>query len=258
MDFHLRWSGLSAPQRPVDSVVEAMRPLIAERVGPVLQLGVTPEIARLSAQGIAVDVNPEMVSSVWPGDSATHHAIVGDWLELPLEDASIDSAFGDGSLTMIRWPQDYRLLFENLTRVLRPGGRLVLRCFVRPDECEGLDELAGATLAGEVGHAGAFKLRFNMAVAAVAGEVSVTGSRIHDLFEEYFPDRIALARATGWSAADFAQIDAYAGATSLHSYPTRAEIVSTLPAEVRHSFVETSGYLLAERCPLLVVDFPAA
>ncbi|MBA2933135.1 class I SAM-dependent methyltransferase [Sphingomonas sp. CGMCC 1.13654] len=255
-DFHLRWATLRPPQCPTPYVRDTIRALLAERPGPALQLGVTPAIADASAGGVAIDWNPDMLRLAWPGDSATHRAEVGNWLDLRFSNASFATAFGDGSLTMLDWPADYRLLMRSLGRVLRPGGRLVLRCFVRPDACEAIGDLAAEVLAGKVDHFGAFKLRLNMATAAIDGRVYVPVADIHAQFEAHLPDRAAIETATGWGAAEFAAIDAYRDAGSHLSYATRAEIASTLPEGATHRFVETEGYPLADRCPLLVVDFP--
>jgi len=255
-DFHLRWSKLSAPQRPTRQVAQLMQSLLAERPGPALQLGVTPEIARASAHGVAVDYNPEMIRIAWPGDIDTHRAVLGNWLQLELPEASFTTAFGDGSLTMLHYDEEYPLLFENLERVFRPGGRLVLRCFATPENNETLEMVAISALAGENRSFGEFKLRLNMAVVRDAGMVSVTSGRIHEAFQQLFPDREATARQTGWTTEDFDHFDAYKDAPSLHSYPTRAQIAAALPEGCSHRFIETDGYPLAERCPILVVDFP--
>ena len=257
-DFHLRWSALGAPQRPAPSVVKAMRRLLAGRSGPALQLGVTPEIARLSSHGLALDWSEAMIRTVWPGDTATHKTVLGDWLAVPLKDHSMDAVFGDACLSMLDWPGDQRRLLIEAERVLRPRGRLVLRCFAGPEEREILDALKAAAIAGEISSFGAFKLRLNMAAFALPDHAPNTGARIHALFQTWFPDREALARAAGWSLADIAGIDAYAGGTSLHTYPTRRQVADLLPSSADHRFVETAGYPLAERCPLLVVDFAGA
>lgn len=255
-DFHLRWAALRPPQCPTPLIRDQMRALLAERPGPALQLGVTPAIADASDHGVAIDWNPDMIDLAWPGDSATHRAETGNWLDLHFPDAGFATAFGDGSLTMLAWPHDYGLLMRNLVRVMRPGGRLVARCFVRPDDGETPEALAAALWAGDVDHFGAFKLRLAMATAAIDGRVHIPVADIHARFEASFPDRAALAEATGWGAAEFAQIDAYRDAGSHLSYATRAEIAATLPEGAMHRFVATGGYPLADRCPLLVVDLP--
>lgn len=247
---------MSSPQRPAPPVLDAMRRFIAGRTMPVLQLGVTPEIARIAPQSLALDNSPEMLRLAWPGDSPTHRAILGDWLAMPLSSGSIDLALGDGCLTVLQWPREAEQFFRELRRVLRKGGRLVLRCFAGPDEPETLSALKAAALEGRIEGFRVFKLRFNMAAFALAAGADNTGIWIHRLFETHFPDRARLATALGEDVAVVDSIDRYVGSPSIHSYPTRDAIAAMLPAGVRHRFVPVGGYPLAERCPLLVADFP--
>ncbi len=253
--FHLRWGMIRPPLRPGPEVVAAMRPWFAGRDGLALQFGVTPEIALLPERGVAVDWNEAMIRLAWAGDGVRHRAVIGDWLALPLREGCVDIAFGDAPMSMLDWPAPYRVFLENVGRVLRPGGRMVLRCFVGPDEAEPVAAVAAATLAGEIAEFSAFKLRFNMAVfTAAAGRND--GARIHRMFQAELLDRERLCRATGWARAEVDSMDAYEGGNSLHSYPTRAEIAGVLPAGWRWRFVDSGDYALAARCPLLVVDLP--
>ena len=254
-DFHLRWQALGAPQRPCAAVAAAMQQVLAARPGPALQLGVTPEIALLSKHGVAVDFSADMIRIAWPGDCATHRAILGNWLALELDDASMDVAFGDGCMSTLRWPNEYHLFLREIQRVLMPGGRLLLRCFVGPDTHEHVEDIAREAYGGRIPDFGGFKLRLNMAAFQTAHGADNSGDRIHRLFQQHFPDRERLKEATGWSSAEVASIDAYANALSVHTYPTRNEIVALLPASAQCRFVETAGYPLAERCPLLIVDY---
>jgi SAM-dependent methyltransferase len=251
-DFHLRWAKAGAPLRPPPPVLEAMRPLLAGR--HALQLGVTPEIALLPASNVAVDFNAAMIRVAWPGDSKTHRAVFGNWLEMPMADASVDAVFGDASFSVLDWPADCVRVMREVKRVLQPGGRLVMRCFAGPDQPERVDEVAAAALAGAAGNFNAFKLRFNMAAFQASEGNANTGRRIHGLFERHFPDRARLAAASGWTLAEIGGIDAYAGSPAVHSYPTRAELGQALGEKFRHRFLEGSGYELAERCPLLIAD----
>ena len=257
-DFHLRWQALGSPQRPCPAVVEKMKPLVTARRGLALQLGVTPEIAHLSRDGLAIDWNPKMIDMAWPGDSSTHRAVVGNWLALPLLSASVDVAFGDGCLSTLSWPGQYRSFLNEMQLAIRPGGRLVLRCFVDRDGGEHIGDVVQDALRGNIQCFGAFKLRFNMAVCFAAGRVDITGAQIHRSFERYFPDRGLLASVTGWSNAEIGSIDAYAEATPVHSYPTRNQIAALLSKGTDYRYVETVDYPLCERCPILIVEYPGA
>lgn len=90
-----------------------------------LLLGVTPELQSLCT--LAVDSNKDAILIHRP----TEETLLADWRQMPLPAASFDVIFGDGSLNVL--PDGYETLFKEVKRVLRPGGKLVLRVFVRPE-----------------------------------------------------------------------------------------------------------------------------
>lgn len=236
-----------------------MREWFVGRQGLALQFGVTPEIARLGCRGVAVDWSEAMVRLAWPGDDARHRVVIGDWLALPLAAGCADIAFGDAPMSMLDWGAPYAAFLANVGRVLRPGGRLVLRCFVGPDQAEAPAAVVAAAMAGEIAGFSTFKLRFNIAAytAAYTAEAGRNdGARIWRLFQALVPDRDALCAAAGWQRAEVDSMDAYEDSGSLHSYPTQGEIAAVLPAGWRHRFVPSGAYPLAACCPLLVVDLP--
>ena len=267
-DFHYRWPTIQPPLRPTQGVAAAIGVLLAERGVPLagsaggstddatLLLGVTPELAIVPRNVIAVDWNPDMIRIAWPGDTPRRRAIVGDWKRLPLAETSVAAAIGDGALSMLRFPIEQPILFDQLRRVVRPGGRIVIRCFATPDPCETPEQVRTAALAGDLTFH-SFKHRFNMAISAAEGLPNIESGQLHIGFERLFPDRAALIAASGWSAETIAEIDAYRGSGSLHCYPSRSQLLDLVPGWARDArFVETDGYPLAERCPLLVVDLP--
>lgn len=254
-DFHLRWSTSQPPLRLHPDVPAAVARLIAAGDEPVLLLGVTPELARIVGRIIAVDWNQSMIDRVWPGDTAARTARLGNWLHMPLPDRSMAAAIGDGCFTMLGYPDDARRLIDQLTRVLRPGSRAVIRCFATPEEGESVAEVRDAALAGGIAFH-AFKLRFNQAVTLESERMSITSDDLFQRFQALFPDREDLARATGWSLETIAEMDAYRCASSTHSYPSRTKLLEIVPDRISAAFAPSGDYPLAERCPLMVLDFP--
>ena len=253
-DFHRRWRTLKPPLRPHPNVAAAVESLLPphDAAAPVLLLGVTPELAVLPSDTIAVDWSARMIALAWPGDTRRRKAVLGDWRRLPLASGSVAAAIGDGCLTMLRFPDEQPLLVEQLRRVVRPGGRAVIRCFTTLDPGETVAEVCAAALTGGLTFH-EFKLRFNMAAALETPDGNVRSEQLFGRFETCFPDRVALSRASGWSLAAIAEMDAYRGSAYLHCYPSRRRLEALAPGA---RFVETGGYPLADRCPLLVVDFP--
>ncbi|HEY0445934.1 MAG TPA: class I SAM-dependent methyltransferase [Allosphingosinicella sp.] len=235
-------------------MAEAVRALLPrhDRDSPVLLLGVTPELAAVPGHVIAVDWSARMIAAAWPGDSGRRKAVLGDWRRLPLERGSVGAAIGDGCFTMLRYPDEQPLLLEQLRHAVRPGGSAIIRCFATPEPGETVDEVRADAFAGGLGFH-EFKLRFNMAVALEKSDGNICSQALFERFQAVFPDRAALSAATGWSLAEIAEVDAYKGSRHRHCYPSRRQLVELAPGA---RFVETGGYPLAERCPLLVVEFP--
>ena len=256
-DFHRRWPTLKPPLRPHESVARQVADLLAGCGDPLLLLGVTPEFAAIDRPIVAMDWNAEMIALAWPGDTPTKHAMLADWKAMPLADASVGGAMGDGVLSMLGWPHEQPVLLAELWRVLRSGGRVALRCFATPDHHPSAEAVLAEAMNGNpTFHA--FKQRFNMAVAREHEGITVASARLHQRFVELVPDRGVLSAATGWTLDEIAEIDAYRGSGYVHCYPSRAELTAMAqrywPAPTR--FVETAGYPLADHCPLLLLERP--
>lgn len=250
-DLHKRWARLKPPLRPPPVAVEAMLGLIDHLPGKRLLLGVTPELALATRDVVAVDWSRPMITGVWPGNASGRAVVEADWFAMPFAPNSFGAAIGDGALNMLHWPDRYRSVLEELRQAVAPGGRIVMRCFVMPDQPETLAALATETMNGRVAGFHAFKWRLAMAARHEGGGPNIASRAIWEAFEACFPDRDALARHTGWPIGTLAEIDDYAVSMLTKSFPTRAELLAAVPGGY---FVETSAYELAECCPLLVID----
>lgn len=247
-DLYKRWQRLRPPLRPHASDVEAIDRLTAGR-GLRLLLGVTPELAALSGPLISVDWSATMIARIWPGDAAARHVVQGDWRTMPLAPASVGAVMGDGIVNMLSWPGEVETVVGRLREVVRPGGCLALRCFCAPEVPETLEELANAYLSG-MNDPGFHAFKWRLAQAAMDGD-NIETSAVWSAFEKIFPDRQALSQATGWPLSTIDEIDDYRVSTLSKCFPTRAALRSRFP-DAR--FVESAGYELAERCPVMVID----
>lgn len=254
-DFHLRWPTLQLPLRPDAAVAAAIDALLPVGDGQRLLLGVTPELANLPRSIIAVDWSQSMIDLAWPGDSGTRRAILADWRNMPIEPASVDAVMSDGAMTMLDWPVDAARLLRELARVVRTGGRVVMRCFATPLPIAGAEAVLAEARTGALGFHH-FKLRFNMAVAREGPGISVASARLFARFQAMVPDRSALSAASGWSLATIAEMDAYANSAYVHSYPSRAELndLAAVHWPGPTHFVDSAGYAGADLCPLWVLD----
>lgn len=236
---------MQPPLRPHASDVATLDAL-TRHAAPRLLLGVTPDLAGLAGPLVALDWSAAMIARIWPGPGAGRTVIQGDWRAMPFAAESFGSALGDGVLNMLRWPDETDRVIGELGRVVRAGGPLALRVFCAPDERETLAELRGAVMAGGVPFH-AFKWR--LAQAVMDGN-NVALRAVWAAFQTLFPDRDVLSAATGWSRATIAEIDDYRCSPLAKCFPTRRDLRTAFP-DAR--LVESVGYPLAERCPVLVL-----
>ena len=169
-ELHRRWAQVTTPLRPTPDDVESFGQVIALHRDRVLLLGATPELADLGTQTVGIDKNSAMAAHLWPGNTADRQVLGGDWLALPFARGAFSAAVGDGSLSALTYPENYRRLFSQLAEVLRPGGRVALRLYKAPDESEPLAAVLAAVRASEIRNFHVFKWRLAMALVAASGD----------------------------------------------------------------------------------------
>jgi len=249
--YHAAWSKLEAPLRPNADTLSKIRELTGKVAGPVLLLGVTPELARSFDHVLAVDKNKAMIDNVWPGDSDTKQALHADWLDLEAPKNHFAAAVGDGSLNAVTTLREIRQLLERVVDLLAPGGKFACRLYERPERSFTEDHLrqVGSRPASLNFHA--FKWQLAMHLAETAG-ASMPVVLIRERFNDLFPDRDKLARETGWPRDIIDMIDIYKGSPTIYTFPNRREFLNVLPQGISNVRFEACGsYDLAECCPML-------
>jgi SAM-dependent methyltransferase len=254
-EIHRVWSHYTPPVRPNHEVVAEMRRQIGGASGRVLLLGVTPELAGIAPDLVAIDWNRAMVANLWPGNTNSRRVLVGNWLNSNFVAACFAACVGDGSLNAVAYPEETAMLCREVARVLRGGGRLVVRTFAAPEYGETVAAVRDAALDGAIKNFHAFKWRLAMAIAAQRSQPNLVMGTVFDAFSELFPDRDRLVAATGWKREEIDTIDILQGSVAISSFPTRARLRSIVAqefADVR--FVPVGSYEGAEHCPLLVAE----
>lgn len=251
-----QWSHFGPPLRPSPDDSAAMQRVAArlDAGACVVVLGLTPEIiacdwpaeVRLSA----VDHSPKMIEALWPPERGPANAqvMLADWCAMPVAPGTIDLVAGDGCYVLLAYPDGYENLTSAVCRVLRPGGRFVIRVFLRPNHAESIDDIARALVTGQIGSVHALKLR----LLAAAHEASGAGSRLDDVWRAWkslpaLPP--ALAGVRGWTAEEIAGIESYRGMDARYFLPTLSEFRRSMAPyfdEVECSF---GGHELGDRCP---------
>jgi len=228
---------------------------ISEDISSIIILGVTPEVVQLpwpsNACLHAYDHSADMIASVWRphfrNPSFVHQV---RWQSMPLSEESVDLVIGDGCFSVLPCADEYRAVFDEAARVLKPFGRVVLRCFIRPELSESLEDIVTAVYNGQIGSFHALKWRVAMAIKP-EHEFNIAVSDIYAAFNNYFPDRKQLAEFTGWPSEAIDTIEAYKVNDVRYTFPTMSELkLLLLPffniVDIRHG-----SYELADRCPIL-------
>lgn len=253
--YHRAWSHLAPPLRPHPDVVAAVKRQIKDRQGLTLLLGVTPELADIAPDIVAVDRNFSMIANVWPGNTLTRRAIVGDWRNSNFASNVFSVCVGDGSLCGLEYPTEIATLFHELKRILRKDGRIVCRLYLSPDTSETISTLKESALYGTIGNFHAFKMRLAMALAAQQPVPQIRVENILDTFNALFKNRDDLVRITGWSREQIDTIDFYRGSNVIFNLPTADQLLSVVSKVCpRMRLVPSGRYEMSERCPLLVVE----
>lgn len=256
----LRWQSVGLPTRPTPEDIELMHMLAVShnlKLKKVSVLGVTPEIIQMRwPDGVeldAFDLSQEMISSVWKPNknkkvfSKVHQA---DWQSLPIADGAMDLFIGDGCLTALPGIEKGAAVFEELFRCLKPGGRAVIRCFIRPENKETLEKIISDVESHNIQFFGSLKWRFAMALCNDVTS-TVMPSHICNTFNEHFPDRVELSKKTGWNLETINTIDSYIDMTNPFTFPLISEVQNIVDSLFNIEEIKYGSYELASRCPVI-------
>lgn len=191
----------------------------------VLVMGATPEFFSMpwpeKTDLLAVDRSELMLRELWPGPA--DHTICEDWTQMSLEDASRDIAFCDGGLIMLDYPDQLKLLSEELARVLSVGGLFTTRAFVSGTVKQDAAMVMSDFLAGRISNSSILKLRLAIALT----QDSIAGVRLHDVWKFYhdsIPKSVSLSDLLGWSADELQFIEAYKDSNEIYRFPDVEEL----------------------------------
>jgi hypothetical protein len=241
------WNKLGPPLRPTLQVAKQIRELCQE--GETLLLGVTPEFYPLFDNIIAVDSNPRMIETVWLGDTEYKRAVLSDWMTMTASPGQFVNIIGDGGLTLLG---DLGKMFNFVYKCkqwLRPGGIFVHRVFERPIIPISMTEISHDLNMYSGSEWNAFKWKMVYYLAEKSnGPVPL--AKVRDMFNEIAPDRKKISAITGWTMDQIDTIDFYENIETVTFIPNRQQWLGVCGDDVK--FIETTGYNLAETCPLMV------
>ena len=253
-----QWAQLGRPLRPGEEDVARVQACIDERApSTALILGVTPELVHCRwperATVLGTDRSMAMIQGVGPaanGAVPRPWVTQTDWLALPLAGASCDLVLSDAGFANVPGA-DAAALAGSVRRVLRNGGLMTTRMFVRPDDREEPDDVWAALVDGRIGTFAAFKLRLLMALSGDDGDVGVASA--WEAFSARCPDPDGLAEQLGWPAAEVRTIEAYRGQEAVYWFPTLGQFRAVVAREFDEQACHWPGYELGDRCPTFVL-----
>lgn len=261
------YAQLESPLRPCAEDIAIMERLVnraaaysGNSIGPAkpnaLLLGVTPALATMAwppnTNLLAIDSSEGMLQTLWPGDQAgIREAKLGNWLSLPLEDASCSIVVGDGSFNCLAFPDGIEQLAASVARVLRDDGILVLRLFTQPAEPQKPERVCQALSTGKFHTFNGFK--FLLLTSLVDDHYNV---RMHDVWEYWLDaklDQQAILATNGWPAKRLAAIAYYQNSSAHFSFPTLAAAEQLLAHSFEKIDMVIPSYQIGDCCPILLL-----
>jgi SAM-dependent methyltransferase len=168
-----------------------------------------------------------------------------------LPESFVQCAIGDGSFTLLRYPQGYHQVFREIHRVLKPGGGLAIRYFCRPNDSEALTQIEEDLRNRKIENIHVLKWRVAMALHQSI-HLGVPVDEIWQALNKMIPDRDELERHTGWNRRVIDTFDVFRGSPAVFTFPTLEEI-RQISAPF---FLETSTYIpqyeLGPCCPTVI------
>ena len=220
----------------------------------ILVLGVTPAIIGLDwpekSHLVAVDGDETMITNVWrPNSHISSSVLLSDWASMPFDDDSFDLVVGDCSLNALPSAELYRAVTNEIARLLRPEGSLILRCFMPPSTFLSAEEVVAGAAAGH--YASVRDFRYAFALASKAEDHSVWLPDLLPLFDNLVPDRADFAKRTGWDREDVDRGDIVFNQPIRLTYPPLEIFEDWIAPSFVCDAIRNGSYFSAPLCPTL-------
>lgn len=249
------WS-VAPPLAPCDEDLRWFQRHVAglgDRPLRALLLGVTPGLAKLAWPAgttlAALDWSAGMLRNVLPREGAAPHGapVLADWRELPIAGRSCEVIVGDGCYTALGDLESARLMSAEIARALKPGGLACFRCFARPQEAKGADQLFEELRAAKAAHFDLF--RWRLAAAVQGDRWGVALEEVWSAWNERVPDRGALAADHGWALPDLERIERWKGEPARYAFPSLAQLQQLVAPRFELIEADTPRYERGEYFP---------
>jgi SAM-dependent methyltransferase len=259
-----QWDYIGPPFRPTPEDIQFALAVLnampnAEQPGALtsILLGVTPELAKVLAntRSIEVDHSIGMINWSWMKFPRGHlaSAIAAQWTDLPIRNNCIDLVLGDGCNIQLEFPGAYQTWFREMARVLRPGGKVVLRVFVSPETPEQSNAVVDDLMHRRIGNSNVLRMRLFMALQASAAK-GVQVSDVSAFWTSAQIDDKFLTTKLDWPAAAIGIFEVFKNMNLQYSFPTLAQLRTVFSDHFVELERYTPGYEIGSRCPTLVLQ----
>jgi|TARA_R110000868_G_scaffold305397_3_gene566443 hypothetical protein len=246
------WNKLGPPLKPSPITIDTYAKLIP--TGPIILLGVTPEIYHRFDNILAIDYNTDMIKNVWPGNTETKIAISDDWRQVICKEQYYSGIVGDLSLTLMDDLDTVSEFNQKSLLWLKDKGVMAQRIFHLPSTPVTRDKIVDMMNNPATINWHAFKWLLHMCLSNETSVRRVRQADVRDMFNEICTDRQKLSDITGWSLEAINTIDFYENATQEITVATKDEWLKTVPANATETsliYTHTPGYDLSELFPIL-------
>lgn len=259
------WNFVGSPLRPSDEDLELLKREVLSRlklvsssseIKQVALLGVTSEIATLpwtdDTNITAIDSSHEMIKMVWPSSKVTRgKAICADWRQIPLADNSCDLVVGDGGFTLLDYPNGYKMVLQEVFRILKPGGLLAIRFFLSPSKSEDVETVFEELLSKELRNFNVFKLRLAMALQESV-ERGIPVRTVWERWQQNIINSENFLQSLDLPMELISTINVYKDSPSVYTFPTLKEVRKLFLSDFLEVNCFFPSYELGERCPSIL------
>jgi hypothetical protein len=223
----------------------------------VLMLGVTPALALMrwprGTRITAVEKSSSVIRELWPGDiPGVREAKCANWFTALNARGACDVVIGDGSFIACRFPDEIRTLSHSISTVLKDGGVLVIRNYIRPAMPETVENVFHALFDATPMKVDCFKLRLYLAMQKSVTE-GVAVREAAELLQEYRLDPESMVERLGWTAAAIEPFRTWRTSNAIYTFPTLSELREVLSEVFDEVSVTFPRYELGLSCPTLVM-----
>jgi len=258
--YQKSWQRVCAPLRPSSEDLKAFSSLVPKlpKQPKILVLGVTPELVAIDwpidATLYGVDKSEPFIHGIWKANPKCQSmAICANWFSIPFAEDSFDLIIGDGISPQLRYPDEYRQIAVVAHKLLKPGGFLALRNFLRPNEKQEENDLWASAHRNEYKNFSAFKWR----LAHTLQDDPAKGIAIDTIYQSWQTHRAYWDNRKlplPWPEADIATVEVYQGSTMRYVFLSEEETQAVYAEHFIFQHSNYGTYELASCCPVMIYE----